>query len=232
MAVDPDDLLARFGGTTVNDLNNVLNINDEADSDDDISTLSLTCFIETNELEQYLKYHKHEFTILSLNVQSIRAKFDQLSDMLCTFYNEGLSFNLICFQETWLAENDDVTPFLLPGYSLAHQGKSCSEHGGLSTYIRDDFSYKILDMNVNALSWEGSFVDVFGGQLNKQIHIGNFYRPPKHNNNSQSIELFIEEFSPIVDRIGKNMSHGIMVGDYNINLLQIQEREKLVFSQR
>ena len=27
-------------------------------------------------------------------------------------------------------------------------------------------------------------------------------------------------------RISKNMSHGIMVGDFNINLLQIQEREK------
>ena len=79
MAVDPDNLLARFDGTPVNDLNNVLNINDEADPDDDISTLSLTRFIETNEREKYLKDHKHEFTILSLNVQSIRAKFDQLS---------------------------------------------------------------------------------------------------------------------------------------------------------
>ena len=55
MAVDPDDLLARFGGTTVNDLNNVLNINDEADPDDDISTLSLTRFIKTNELEKIRK---------------------------------------------------------------------------------------------------------------------------------------------------------------------------------
>ena len=55
MAVDADDLLARFGRNTVNDLNNVLNINDEADPDDDISTLSLTRFIETNELEKILK---------------------------------------------------------------------------------------------------------------------------------------------------------------------------------
>ena len=52
------------------------------------------------------------------------------------------------------------------------------------------------------------------------------YRPPKNNNNNQSIELFIEEFSTIVDKISKNMSHGMIVGDFNINLLQIQEREK------
>ena len=31
-------------------------------------------------------------------------------------------------------ENDDTAQFLLPGYSLVHQGKSCSEHGGLLTY--------------------------------------------------------------------------------------------------
>ena len=81
-----------------------------------------------NELANYLKDHKHEFTILSLNVQSIKAKFDPLY-MCCIMHS--LSFSVICFQETWLTENDDVTPFPLSGYSLTHQGKSCSEHGGL-----------------------------------------------------------------------------------------------------
>ena len=81
-------------------------------------------------------------------------------------------------------------------------------------------------MNIDALSWEGLFTDVFGDQLNKQSHIGNIYHPPNNNNNNQSIDLFIEEFSPIVDRIGKNMSQGIMAGNFNINLLQAHEREK------
>ena len=104
--------------------------------------------------------------------------------------------------------------------------KSCSEHGGLLTYIRDDFSYKISDKYYNASSWEGVFVDVFSEQLHKQIHIGNIYRPPKNNNNNQSIDIFIEEFSPVVDTFSKNMSHGVIVGDFNIKILQIQEREK------
>ena len=62
--------------------------------------------------------------------------------------------------------------------------------------------------------------------MNKQIHLGNIHRPPNNNNNNQSIEVFIEDFSPIVDKISRNMSHGLIVGDFNINLLQIQEREK------
>ena len=44
MAIEPNALLARFGGSTVNDLNNVLNTNKIQDPDDDISTLYLTHF--------------------------------------------------------------------------------------------------------------------------------------------------------------------------------------------
>ena len=98
------------------------------------------------------------------------------------------------------------------------------------TYIRDDFPYKILDVNSNASSWEGFFVDVFGQQMDKKNHISNICRPPKNrNNHNQSIELFIEEFSPIIDKIRKNMSHGMIVEDFNINLLLIQERDQFDF---
>ena len=40
----------------------------------------------------------------------------------------------------------------------------------------------------------------------------------------------MEGFSPTVDKISRNMSHGLIVGDFNINLLQIQEREKMATS--
>ena len=150
MPPNPDEILARFGGTTINDLNNALNVSEDANPDDGISTLSPTHFNARHELANNLKRHRYEFTILSLNAQSIRAKFDQLSAVLSTLCNEGLSFSLICFQETWLNENDETAQFLLPGYNLVHQGKSCSEHGGLLTYIRDDFSYKISDKYNNA----------------------------------------------------------------------------------
>ena len=120
MPLNPDEILAWFGGTTINDLNNVLDVSEDANPDDDISTLSLTQFLATHELANYLQSHKNEFSILSLNVQSIRAKFDQLSVVLPTLYNEGLSFSVICFQETCLREDDDITPFLLPSYNLVH----------------------------------------------------------------------------------------------------------------
>ena len=88
MPLHPDEILARFGGTTINDLN-VVNVSEDGNPNDEIATLSLTYFIATHELENYLKGHKHEFTMSSLNVQNIRAKFDQLSVVFATLYNEG-----------------------------------------------------------------------------------------------------------------------------------------------
>ena len=59
MPLNPDEILARFGGTTINDLNNVLDVSEDANPDDDISTLSLTQFLATHELANYLKSHKN-----------------------------------------------------------------------------------------------------------------------------------------------------------------------------
>ena len=57
MPLNPYEILARFGGTTINDLNNVLDVSEDANPDDDISTLSLTQFLATHELANYLKSH-------------------------------------------------------------------------------------------------------------------------------------------------------------------------------
>ena len=53
------------------------------------------------------------FAILSLNIQSIGAKFDH--------------FNAICLQETWLSHKSDTSLYNIPGYQLIHKGRSCSE---------------------------------------------------------------------------------------------------------
>ena len=38
---------------------------------------------------------------------------------------------MICLQETWLSENDDLSPFQIEGYNCVSKGKSCSNKGGL-----------------------------------------------------------------------------------------------------
>ena len=60
--------------------------------------------------------------------------------------------------------------------------------------------------------------------LSKPVILGNVYRPPFENNN-HIIELFVEQFSPVIHSINDINLQAIVAGDFNIDLLKIQERE-------
>ena len=176
------------------------------------------------------RYHWHrtdECSIMSLNTQSIRAKFDQLNILLSELYDKELAFSVICLHESWLRDEEDITPYLLPGYNVINQGRVCSKHGGLMIYVKDSFTYKIQKLYKKSDIWEGLFIEIKGDQLIKPITIGNIYRPPFDINSNSNVENFIQQFNPLIDKISWNNSHAIILGDYNIDLLKIQERENM-----
>lgn len=226
MPLSSDDILKRFGGIATNDLNRILDIDDVADPDGEIVDNTKSVYMDSGELENYLFEHRHEFNILSLNTQSIRAKFDQIYILLSALHEKNLAFSAICIQESWLSDSDDIAQFVLPGYNLINQGWKCSKHGGLMIYIKDTFSYKLLNLYEKSDLWEGIFIDIKGDQLSKPITIGNIYRPPPKNNSNEIIESFINQFTPVIDKISKSNASVTVVGDFNIDLLKIQEKEK------
>ena len=79
----------------------------------------------------------NNFTILSLNVQSLNAKFDQIQILISQLKSKHVQFNAICLQETWLTENSDLPLFQIPGYTLISQGAICSSHAGLAIYVQE-----------------------------------------------------------------------------------------------
>ena len=60
-----------------------------------------------------------------------------------------------------------------------------------------------------------------GGELAKHILIGNIYRPPRTLLNE--IEGFIEELTLIVQGLDKKTPNVLLAGDYNLNLLKVNE---------
>ena len=120
----------------------------------------------------------------------------------------------------------DVSLLHIPGYKLIHQGSRCTRHGGLVMYLHEQYTYKLRNMYTRSDIWEDLFIDVSGHNLHRPITIGNIYRPPHSNNNNANIETFIEEMSPIINTLQKENKYATIVGDFNINLLQINEREK------
>ena len=138
----------------------------------------------------------------------------------------GLYFGAICLQESWLSSEADVSLLHIPGYKLIHQGSKCTRHGGLIIYLQEEYTYKLRNMYTQSDIWKGLFIDVSGQNLRRPITIGNIYKPPHHHNNNANIERFIEKISPTINTLQKENKYAAIVGDFNIYILQINEREK------
>ena len=131
-----------YGGSYRNNLVNVLD-NTQDDSINEISNIVYSPYMEFESIISHLRENIHNFTVFSLNAQSIRSKFDQVYSIMSNLFNHRLHFSAICFQETWLDENADVSLIQLPGYHLISKGKTCCGHGGLIIYLHKDFTYNI-----------------------------------------------------------------------------------------
>ena len=109
------------------------------------------------------------------------------------------------------------------GYTAITQGKSCSSKGSLVICIDNKYKAEPI-MNLNIYQhWEGLIIKVNGGNLSKLLTIGNIYRPPRTNN--EHINSFINEFSSAVVSLENSNHELIIAGDFNINLLKINENE-------
>ena len=123
-------------------------------------------------------------------------------------------FSVLC--ELWF----EMVFFHIAPYSV-HPHQSGLPQGIFPTVIVVRKLYDSSDF------WEGLFIDISGANLSKHITLGNIYRPPKLNNNDLSISTFIEEFAPILSKLGNEKSETIITGDFNIDLLKVNDRPKV-----
>ena len=211
---------------TENDLNHILST--FVESEHKIENFCNSRYIELSDFTSIIKDNGKDFAILTLNIQSIYAKFNNLYPLINNLSLMGLYFGAICLPETWLSSDADVSLLHIPGYKLSHQGSRCTRNGGLVIYLHEQYTYKLRNMYTRSDISEGLFIDVSGHNLHRPITIGNIYRPPHNNNDNANIETFIEEMSPMINTLQKENRYATIVGDFNtyINLLEINEREK------
>ena len=101
-----DDILAQFGGPITNDLNHVLKLNEDYDEVD--VTFTSSPYIDLHSDTPFVRPRRNTFNVLSVNIQSINAKFNNLLPVLEILKNKGISFQAIQIQETWQSINDDA----------------------------------------------------------------------------------------------------------------------------
>ena len=111
-----DDGLSKFTSLT-----HLLNNDNNTDAGDIELIKHSPYFSETDF--QRLQFGKGRLSIMSLNSQSVNAKFDELR-LFINRINTVEEIGVVCLQETWTSENEDIRLFQLPNYKLFHKGKN------------------------------------------------------------------------------------------------------------
>ena len=122
-------------------------------------------------------------------------------------------------QETWLSSESDTSLFKLHGYNFVSVSKFCS---GLGIYISDDYNFKVMNMHEQSMLWDIMFVEISGQSVNNmKITLGNIYRPPR--NIIDDYNTFFSELVPILTQLNKSKSEVVISGDFNLDLLKLNE---------
>ena len=171
--------------------------------------MQISSYYDDDSLNNLFKDKVNSFSILSLNCQSINAKFDQLNIKVQQLKSNGYKFSAICLQETWLSSDSDTSLFKIDGYKLTSQGKMCSSHGGLAIYINEKFNFSTIDLNINSQIWEGQFIEIENIESNNSLILGNVYRPPNNTNNLY--QSFTNEFIPILENLQRSNRETIII---------------------
>ena len=119
-----------------------------------ILTLKILLTFQTHTTTQILKctmlQNTQTFTVLSLNTQSLPAKFTDITLLIDELRTHNCYVDVINFQETWFTDNTYYAYLNISGYTMYVQPATCSTHSGLITYIKNslqstrltDFTYQ------------------------------------------------------------------------------------------
>lgn len=138
--------------------NSLVNIlEDETDTiTEEINFLNHSYYISQGDLVKNIK-KLEGVTILSLNIQSLSAKFNELCLLLKSLEHR---VDIICLQETWCMKMSQYNLFKLSNYELVGACCKSSKHGGLATYIHTDFNYEVINVGTHSNLWESQFIEV------------------------------------------------------------------------
>lgn len=162
------------------------------------------------------------FIVISLNAQSLNAKIDGIKYLIESIEQVGVKVSAICLQETWLGSQDSSQLLNIDGYNAFFRGKSCSSHGGLCIYVSNSYTNVRQLTTPNYQDWELQSIEISQLSRGRSFFLHNVYRPPRPNNDE--IGQFIEEISTQLGAAHANSSNRILCGDFNIDLLKINNR--------
>ena len=169
---------------------------------------------------------------MSLNAQSvfknvgmIRQKIEFLS------IKHKFTVHLISIQEGWIKDGKSLSEIEIDNYTLHHQSNQIGgQKGGIAVYIHNSLKgerIKYFEKSPTSL-WEGLSLKLSGDILKNPINVHTVYRPPRENKRrlneyhteKSNHDLFMEEFEPCLDKIKKDSTDSVIMGDFNYDLIE------------
>ena len=114
------------------------------DMEDESNIIEESKYYDDTDFKDALQQYNSKISILSLNCQSINAKYDKLK-LFLDDVNTLNPISIICVQESWCHDEIDINCFSLPNYTLINSYRRLTAHGGLIMYVHDDFAFKEID---------------------------------------------------------------------------------------
>ena len=121
--------------TELNSLTHILDFDYEHDHNDLLESIQISQYY--TELDFIKKCTPDTFTIMSINCQSLNAKYDDIKLLLDVFTQHEQPIQVACLQETWIEDTSllDLFLFQIHDYNLVAQDRYARAHGGLALYI-------------------------------------------------------------------------------------------------
>ena len=169
-----------------------------------------------------IKLNKKSFSVLTLNIRSIRNKFVEFETLLASFSSQ---VDIITITETWLSVDDNVNDYTLTNYHppiVSNRKSKNSLGGGVMTYIHKSIpefrENRKLSFHDDKIHLQVVDFSLESGN-NKKSSVINCYRSPNSD---------IDHFNKRLDQILKSYANKncYLAGDFNLNLLNISDHQK------
>ena len=110
---------------TLNSLTHLLNASDT----DELNIIQHSPYMSDEELIQSCIHVKNGLSFLSLNCQSLHAKFDYVKLLTQNFMSDNCPIHVICLQETWIIASDtDLSLYEMRGNHMINTLRCASTH--------------------------------------------------------------------------------------------------------
>ena len=193
------------------------------DSENEPNLIEHSLYYSDKDYKSCMTRANGELRMLNLNIGGLNSKFDKLKLFLAECNNDTSPLSVITLQETHFTSEIDVNYFQLPGYTMVNDFARLNKCGGIAIYVRSSFSLKRLDVSKfmqNSTVYESMFLEFYNNSCKyRKYIIGSIYRRPSQL--VADLTQFIDEFSETLAKIHATCKQSYIIGDYNIDLLQL-----------